>query len=140
MLASLIRSMGTRSLWVSVAAVLALLLCGFAVLGSLSSPAEGGTCAAFSVTTGGTTYRGDQTRTIPADRVGNRIRVDGRYIEFTVRSRDFAVLNYRHTGVDSSDPAKNLPIGPAGTTIFESKVPLHGKTLTSPASLSLGNE
>jgi len=135
--------MGTRSLWVSVAAVLALLLCGFAVLGSLSSPAEaakGGTCAAFSVTTGGTTYRGDQTRTIPADRVGNRIRVDGRYIEFTVRSRDFAVLNYRHTGVDSSDPAKNLPIGPAGTTIFESKVPLHGKTLTSPVSLSLGNE
>ena len=72
--------------------------------------------------------------------VGDRIRVDGRYIEFNVRTRDFATLNYRHTGVDSPDPDKNLPIGSAGTTTFESKVPLHGKTLTSPVSLEIGNE
>jgi hypothetical protein len=138
---SLIGRMRIRPLWVSVA--LALLLCGFALLASLPAPAEaakGGTCASFSVTTGGNTFRGDQTRTIRAGQVGDRIFVDGRYIEFSVRSSDFAVLNYRHTGVDSPRADKNLPIGPAGTTIFESKVPLHGKTLTSPVSLSLGNE
>lgn len=130
-------------MWVGVAAAFALLLSVLVLLGSSPSPAEaakGGTCAAFSVTTGGITYRGDQDRSIPADRVGDRIRVDGRYIEFNVRSRDLAALTYRHTGVDSPDPDRNLPIGPAGTTIFESKVPLHGETLTSPVSLSLGNE
>ena len=63
-------------------------------------------------------------RTIPAEQVGNRIRVDGKYIEFNVRTRDFATLNYRHTGVNSPDPDKNLPIGSAGTTIFVSKVPM----------------
>lgn len=131
-----------RPLW-AIACAVALLLSGFLVLATLPPAAEaakGGTCAAFSVTTGGTTYRGDQDRTIPADRIGDRIRVDGRYIEFGVRTRDFAVLDYRHTGLDSPDPDRNLPIGPAGTTIFESKVPLHGKTLTSPVSLSLNNE
>jgi hypothetical protein len=84
--------------------------------------------------------RGDQTQSIPADRVGDRIRLDGKYIEFNVRTRDFAALNYMHTGVDSPDPDKNLPVGTDGTTICESKVPLHGKTLTSPVSLKIGNE
>jgi hypothetical protein len=61
---------------------------------------KGGTCAAFTVSTGGRTFSGDQTKNIPADRVDDRIRVDGRYIEFNVRSRNFATLNYRHnTGV-----------------------------------------
>src|SRR5215218_4377953 len=111
-----------------------LLLVFSALVGYLPSLAEAakvGTCAAFSVSTGRTTYRGDQTRTIPADQVGDRIRVDGKYIEFNVRTRDFATLNYMHTGVDSPDPDKNLPID-GRTTIFESKVPLHGKTLTGP--------
>jgi hypothetical protein len=129
-------------LWVGVALAM-LLLVGSTMVGYLTSPAEAaksGTCAAFTVSTGGRTFSGDQTRTIPANQVGDRIRVDGKYIEFNVRTRDFATLNYRHTGVDSPDPDKNLPIGPAGTTIFESKVPLHGKTLTSPVSLNIGNE
>ena len=129
-------------LWLGVAGAVLLLVCSI-LLGYLTTPAEaakGGTCESFAVSTGGTTYRGDQTRTIPADRVGDRVRVDGTYIEFNVRSRDFATLNYRHTGVDSPRPDKNLPIGPDGTTIFESKVPLHGQTLTSPVSLKIGNE
>ena len=142
-LSSLFGTIGVRSLWVSVAALVALLLCGAALLATLPAPAEaakGGTCAAFTISTGGRTFSGDQTRSIPADRVGDRIRLDGTYIEFDVRARDFATLNYTHTGVDSPDPDKNLPIGPDGTTIFESKVPLHGKTLTGPVSLKLGNE
>jgi hypothetical protein len=142
-LSTLFGSKGTRSLWVSVSALVALLLSGFALLAALPAPAEAaksGTCAAFTVSTGGRTFSGDQTRTIPSDRVGDRIRLDGKYIEFNVRSKDFATLNYRHTGVDSPDPSKNLPIADAGTTIFESKVPLHGETLTGPVSLTLGNE
>jgi len=89
-----------------------LLLVFSALVGYLPSPAEAakvGTCAVFSVSTGRTTYRGDQTRTIPAELVGDRIRVDGRYIEFNVRFRDFAALNYRHTGVDSPGPGKTHP-------------------------------
>jgi hypothetical protein len=128
--------------WLGVVLAM-LLLVGSTMVGYLTSPAEAaksGTCAAFTVSTGGRTFSGDQTRTIPADQVGDRIRVDGRYIEFNVRTRDFATLNYKHTGVDSPDADKNLPISPAGTTIFQSKVPLHGKTLTSPVSLKIGNE
>ena len=105
-------SMAARSLWVGVAAALALVVSALALLGSSPSPAEaakGGTCSAFSVTTGGTTYRGDQDRTIRAAQVGDRIRVDGKYIEFSVRTRDFAALNYRHTGVDSPGPGKTHP-------------------------------
>jgi hypothetical protein len=66
--------------------------------------------------------------------------VRGTYIEFNVRSSDFAVFNYRHTGADSPRPDKNLPIGPEGVTIFQSKIPLHGKTLTSPVSLEISQE
>jgi hypothetical protein len=110
-------------LWLGVVLAM-LLLVGSTMVGNLTSPAEAaksGTCAAFKVSTGGRTFSGDQTRTIPADQVGDRIRLDGRYIEFNVRTRDFATLNYRHTGVDSPDPDKNLPIGPNGTTIFQSR-------------------
>src|SRR5215211_1296948 len=86
------------------------------------------------------TYSGDQKLTIPANQVGATIRVRGTYIEFDVRSSDFAVFNYRHTGADSPRADKNLPIGPAGVTIFQSKIPLHGKTLTSPVSLEISQE
>ena len=129
-------------LWLGVLASM-LLLIGAALLGSLPTRAEaakGGTCESFSVTTGGKTYSGDQKRTIPAGQVGATIQVRGTYIEFNVRSSDFAVFNYRHTGADSPRPDKNLPIGPAGVTIFQSKVPLHGKTLTSPVSLEISQE
>ena len=89
---------------------------------------------------GGRTFSGDQDRTIRVGRVGENIQVRGTYITFNVRSSDFAVLNYRHTGANSPRPDKNLPIGPEGTTIFQSKVPNHGETLTSGVSLNLNNE
>lgn len=129
-------------LWVGVVVAMLLLVCSI-LIGYSPSPAgaaKSGTCAAFSVTTGGRTYSGDQQRTITADQVGRRIRVDGKYIEFNVRASDFAALNYRHTGVNSPDADKNLPIGPSGTLIFERKVPLHGETLAGPVALKLGNE
>jgi len=128
--------------WLSLAlAMLAAII--FAVMFSTperAQAAKGGTCEQFSVSTGGKTYSGDQKLTIPANQVGATIRVRGTYIEFDVRSSDFAVFNYRHTGADSPRADKNLPIGPAGVTIFQSKIPLHGKTLTSPLSLEISQE
>jgi hypothetical protein len=129
-------------IWLGAAGAMLLLVC-LAVLSSVSAPAEaakGGTCEQFSVSTGGKTYSGDQKLTIPANQVGSTIQVRGTYIHFNVRSSDFAVFNYRHTGADSPRPDKNLPIGPAGVTIFQSKIPLHGKTLTSPVSLEISQE
>jgi hypothetical protein len=136
------RNLRPHFLWLGVAGV-TLALFVFVLMVSAPKPAEaakGGTCEQFSVTTGGQTFRGDQKRTIPAAQVGNTIQVRGTYIQFNVRSSDFAVFNYRHTGADSPRADKNLPIGPAGVTIFQSKIPLHGKTLTSPVSLEISQE
>jgi hypothetical protein len=125
-----------------VAAVAAILLVGFAILSSVTRTAEaakGGTCSGFTVSTDGRSFSGDQDRTIRASQVGQTIAVRGKYIKFTARSRDFAVLNYKHTGANSPRADKNLPIN-APTVIFESKVPNHGETLTSGVSLDLNNE
>jgi hypothetical protein len=138
----LARNFRLHLLWLGIAFAM-LLLSGIALLASVPSPAsaaKGGTCEGFKVTTGGRTFSGDQDRTIRASRVGENIQVRGTYITFNVRSSDFAVLNYRHTGANSPRPDKNLPIGPEGTTIFQSKVPNHGETLTSGVSLNLNNE
>jgi hypothetical protein len=113
--------------WVGVVA--AILLVGFVILSSVTRPAEaakGGTCSSFTVSTDGRSFSGDQDRTIRASQVGPTIAVRGKYIRFTVRSRDFAVLNYKHTGANSPRVDKNLPID-APTVIFESKVPNHGE-------------
>lgn len=137
----LIRSSKPHLLWLGVTGTV-LLLFSFILLSSSSTlveAAKSGTCEGFTVITGGRTFSGDQDRTIQAGQVGDTIQVRGTYIRFTVRARDFAVLNYRHTGVDSPDPDKNLPID-APTVIFERKVPLHGKTLDGAVSLDLNNE
>jgi hypothetical protein len=131
---------GLRALWLGLAVgVLALVV--FALTVSASKPAEAaksGSCGAFSVITGGQTFRGDQDRTIPAARVGQTIQVRGTFVRFEIAASTFAVQNYRLTGARSGDPAKDLATEP--TTIFLSKVPLHGKTLTSPVSLAISNE
>jgi len=102
--------------------------------------AKGGTCAGYSVSTGGQTFTGDQKRSIPASQVGDMIQVRGKYNTFNVRSRDFAVFNYRHTGAKSPRADKNLDIPAGGVQIFQSKVPLHGKTLDGPVSLEISAE
>lgn len=99
--------------------------------------AKGGTCAGYSVTTGGVKYTGDQRRMIP---VGATIQVRGTYNTFDIRSSDFAVFNYRHTGAKSPRADKNLDIPAGGIQIFQSKVPLHGKTLAGRVSLEISAE
>jgi hypothetical protein len=124
-----------------LAVVLAMLAAvDFAVVVSTperAQAAKGGTCAGYSVTTRGQTFTGDQKRTIP---VGDMIQVRGKYNTFNVRSRDFAVFNYRHTGAKSPRPDKNLDIPAGGVQIFQSKVPLHGKTLEGRVSLEISAE
>ena len=128
--------------WVALALAMlaAVVLAVVVATPERAQAAKGGTCEAFSVTTGGKTYTGDQKRTIPAAQVGDTIQVRGKYITFNVRSRDFAVFNYRHTGAKSPRPDKNLDIPAGGVQIFQSKVPLHGKTLTSPVNLEISAE
>ena len=117
-----------------MAAAALLALAAVLALSAVPEPAEAaksGTCRAFSVTTGGNTFRGDQDRNIPAVRVGPTIHVNGALVDFGVVSNTFAVENYRLTS-----PINNGQT----TTIFESKVPLHGKTLAGPVSLAISNE
>jgi hypothetical protein len=121
-------------LWAMATAALLALAAAIVVLSAAPGPAEAaksGTCRAFSVTTGGQTFRGDQDRNIPAARVGPTIRVNGTFVDFGVVSGTFAVENYRLTS----------PINGGQTaTIFESKVPLHGETLVGPVNLDISNE
>jgi hypothetical protein len=99
--------------------------------------AKGGTCESFKVVVNGQTFSGTQKRTISGPI--NSIFVDGTYIEFRVNPSTLATANYVHTGVPSPRPDKNLPFA-GRTTIFTSKVPQHGKTLTSPLSLEINAE
>ena len=102
-----------------------------------ASAAKGGTCASFNVVVNGQTFSGDQKRTINGPITS--IAVDGTYTEFSVNPATLAVNNYVHTGVASPRPDKNLPFN-GRTTIFASKVPQHGRTLTGPLSLEINNE
>lgn len=119
-----------------------MLLSGFAVMSTLldeANAAKSGSCAAFSVTTGGQAFRGDQDRVIPASQVGPTIQIRGTFVGFSVDSSTFTVNDYTLTGANSSDPDKDLPIsGP--TVVFESKVPNHGETLNSALDLDISNE
>jgi hypothetical protein len=99
--------------------------------------AKGGTCESFKAVVNGQTFSGTQKRTINGPI--NSIFVDGTYIEFRVNPSTLAVSRYVHTGVASPRPDKNLPFV-GRTPIFESKVPQHGKTLTSPLSLEINAE
>ena len=120
-------------------ATIGLLAAGLAA-GPLAAPAahaaKGGTCAPFTLTTGGRTYSGDQRITIPAASVGATMTVRGKYVRFGVRSASFAVTNYTLTGTNSPRPDRDLPLD-APTVVFTSKVPNHGATLTSGVSLRL---
>lgn len=124
---------------VASAGCLALAAAGLAATAAVAPAAyaaKGGTCRPFTVITAGTTYSGEQDRTIPASAVGRTLLVRGRYVRFTIRSTSFAVHDYTLTGNDSPRADKNLPLdGP--TVVFASKAPDHGKVLTSGVDLRI---
>ena len=99
--------------------------------------AKGGTCESFAVTVNGTTFRGDQKRTIAGPI--NSIQVRGTYITFDVTPSDFTTIDYAHTGKASPRPDKNLPIT-GRTVIFTKKQPLISEALTSSLSLEIKAE
>jgi hypothetical protein len=124
-------------LWLTALLSAALAAALLLVSPSQAPAAKAGTCEAFTVFVNGQAFSGNQSRTVQGPI--SSIAVRGRYIEFDVVPSTFAVRNYAHTGVASPRPDKNLPIS-GRTVIFESKVPNHGDTLTSPMELKLGNE
>ena len=121
----------------TAAATIALSLAAAGTAAPAAHAAKGGTCEPFTAVVNGVAYTGDQKRTISAPI--NTIALRGRYITFSVTPSTLGVTNYAHTGADSPDADRNLPID-ARTVIFTRKVPRHGKTLTSALSLELSNE
>ncbi len=114
----------------------------------LTAPAEAasskgcvnGGFALVNLTTGVTVARAgnDRIRTsIPAAQFGDRFAVRGRYAQFEVTSRDFAVFNQAFTGA-----ANELDItGGRFTPVFASKIPNHrGLILSSAISVELDDE
>ncbi len=118
------------------------------MLAVVDTPAEaasskgcaGGGFSLVNLTTGVTVARSGKDRirtTIPAAQLGGRFAVRGRYAQFEVNSRDFAVFNQAFTGA-----ANELDItGGRFTPVFASKIPDHrGLSLTSAVSVELDNE
>jgi hypothetical protein len=119
-------------------ALLALVACvlGLALFASPAGAAKAGTCGAYTVVVNGQPFTGNQARTIAPPITSVSVR--GTFNEFIVRPSDFATLNYVWTGAPTPRADKNLPGG--RQTIFASKVPNHGDTLTGPLSLSIAAE
>ena len=81
---------------------------------------------------------GEVDRTIPAANFGpTKFGVRGRYIDFDVRLRDFAVLDYAFTGAANPEDIT----GGRRTPVWASKVPNHrGLVLTSGISVEISEE
>jgi hypothetical protein len=128
-----------RNRWAVGAAVTALAVGTFGWVAPAAQASKGGTCAGFTVSTGGRSFSGDQDRVIPAGQVGGSITVSGRYVRFHVVPSTFEVRNYTLTGADSPRQDKDLPLS-SPSVVFTSKKPLHGATLGSGLSLDVSNE
>jgi hypothetical protein len=93
-----------------------------------------------NLTTGATVAKVGEERirtTIAASRLGDRFAVRGRYTQFDVRSRDFAVYNQAFTG--AANPLDMT--GGRFTPVFASKVPNHrGLVLSSGIAVELKEE
>jgi hypothetical protein len=82
----------------------------------------------------GQTIAGEQRGTVPAATLGDRFLVRGRYVEFTVRSDTFEVLDYTLTGA----PNVLDMTGGRRTPVFAAKTPdLQGDRLAGAMSLRL---
>jgi hypothetical protein len=80
---------------------------------------------------------GEFRRTVSIADLGAQFAVRGRYVQFTVRSADFAVLDYAFTGAANPQDIT----GGRFTPVFAGKVPDHrGLTLTSGVEARLRDE
>jgi hypothetical protein len=111
-------------------------LLAVAVTASPAAAAPSDTCAAYTVLVNGQPFSGEVKRDVAPPITS--ISVRGTFTEFTVDPATFAVSNYTWTGVPSSRADKNLPGG--RQVLFASKVPNHGRTLTSALSLEVKGE
>jgi hypothetical protein len=139
--------MMSRKFTVARATILAAALASAALVGT-TGPAQAasskgcveGGYSLVNLTTNAVVARSGKDRvrtTIAATRLGDRFAVRGRYTQFEVRSRDFAVLNQAFTGA-----ANPLDItGGRFTPVFASKVPNHrGLVLSSGVAVELKEE
>jgi hypothetical protein len=112
--------------------LLGLALAPLAVAAASAAPAQAADSAActdgafrlVNTATGQTVAdarTGEFRNTLPIAQLGRQFAVRGRYIQFTVRSSDFAVLNYAFTGA----PNPQDITGGRVTPVFASKVPNH---------------
>jgi hypothetical protein len=95
----------------------------------------GGGFSLVNLATGSAVVSGTAAGSVPVESLGDRFRVQGRYLQFDVRAVDFALFDYAFTGAPN-------PLDMTGgrfTPVFASKVPDHrGLTLTSGVTVELG--
>jgi hypothetical protein len=93
-----------------------------------------------NLTTGATVATAGKDRirtTLPAGSFGDRFAIRGRYTQFEVTARDFAVYNQAFTG--AANPLDQT--GGRFTPVFASKIPDHrGLTLTSGIAIEMRDE
>lgn len=132
-----------RGIGIAVAtAILApVILVGFSSTAQAASSkgCDNGAFSLVNLTTGVTVAKGPAKTevTIPAGQFGDKFAVRGRYAQFDVTSKDFAVYNQAFTGA-----ANELDMtGGRFTPVFASKIPdLRGATLTSGVTVQLEKE
>jgi hypothetical protein len=111
-------------------------LLAFGLTAAPAGAAKAGTCAGYTVTVNGRPFSGNVKTSIAPPITS--ITVDGTYNEFTIDPATFAARDYVWTGVPSPRADKNLPGG--RQVLFTSKVPNHGRTLTSALNLEIAAE
>jgi hypothetical protein len=139
------RQLNLRGRGIGIALATAILapviLVGFSTTAQAASSkgCENGAFSLVNLTTGAVVAKGPAktAATIPAGQLGDRFAVRGRYAQFEVTSKDFAVYNQAFTGA-----ANELDMtGGRFTPVFASKVPdLKGATLTSSVTVELEKE
>ena len=123
---------------VTVALIVAWLLLAFGADRALAASSKGCVGSGFRlVMPNGQTIAGEQRGTVPAATLGQQFLVKGRYVEFTVRSDTFEVLDYTMTGA----PNVLDMTGGRRTPVFAAKTPdLQGARLAGAMSLRLRDD
>lgn len=138
------RAARRRSVLATMAAATLVAAIAIGVTGpAQAASSKGCTGSGFSLvnlTTGAIVAKAGADRirtTIPAAKFGDKFAVRGRYAQFEVRAKDFAVFNQAFTG--AANPLDMT--GGRFTPVFASKIPDHrGLTLTSAISVELRDD